>query len=121
MTRRPLPFAAGIVIFAAGIVICALGNLVGAWWLSIVVGAALGLVVGGWLAGLAGLIGWLVDLAVVATNGPVLGAARVSAAIAGLGAGAGPLLLVIGAAGAFAGAGLAGALVHNLLERRRSG
>lgn len=114
MTRRL------VIALVAGALLSALGYAVGLWWLSIVVGGALGLVGGGWCAGLAGLVGWLIDLAVVATQGPVLGAARVSAAIAGIGAGAGALLLVIGAVGAFAGAALAGSLIHNLLRGRRA-
>jgi hypothetical protein len=95
------------------------GNLLGLWWLALLVGAVLGVWANGWWAGAAGLAGWLADLAWVAMRGPVFVAARVSAAIAGLPRSDGILLLGLGAALAFAGAALAGALTHAVGRRAK--
>lgn len=96
----------------AALLVDAVGLALGLWWLPIAVGAALALVRRpGWQSGLVGLGAWILVAGLVAANGPLLGAARVTAALAGLGAGFGPAILIIGALVAFAGPWLAGAAI----------
>ncbi len=106
------------LVVVVGALVAAVGYALGAWWLVIVVGAVVGLLLGAWSASAAGLLAWLLDLALVWSQGPVLRAAQLTAAIAGFPTALAPIILLLGALVSALGAGLAGALAASLRRAR---
>lgn len=82
-----------------GAVVCWLGNLDGLWWVTLIVGIALGVVACGFLsiafsALLAGLLGWGVHLAWLAPRAPIGRLATVVAEVMGFGS-SGSLIIAL--------------------------
>jgi hypothetical protein len=107
MTTRPLAVA------TAGTAVAWLGNRLGLWWLTLVVGIAVGLALRRrrtalWVALLAGLLGWGLELVALALTFPLRPTAEAVSAILGApGIGGTPAVaLTLGLGALLAGLGM---------------
>lgn len=119
LTLRPSGYTLAIVAAVIGLVVIGVANAFGLWWVTMLIGFLIGLLVRGALpgvivAGLPAVLGWGLPLAWQALSVPIGRAADVVGGILGFGAGSGGatiiatliLALVLSLSGLWLGAAL---------------